>query len=134
MASEPHFGRLASRVLTILLKKKLIRAQTASKKVDLFITENSVMRKLKKEFLKKDAKVVDVLSFPEDPEFPDPEKSLRLGEIHLNRTIVKRSPEHAKFLFIHGILHLLGYSHEGKRDTILMEKLEEELKKALHIK
>ena len=133
--TDPRYGRLVPRILSVLKKKKLISAKQASGKVDVFLTVNSVMRKLKKEFLHKDAKVVDVLSFPDDPEFPDPEmKGLRLGEVHLNRVIAKRSPERATFLLVHGILHLLGYSHGGKRDTIEMEKLEIELLQALRRK
>lgn len=85
------------------------------------------MRKMKKVYLGKDQEVVDVLSFPESPDFPHPDDPARLGEIFLNWDAFKDDFDHLRFLLVHGVLHLLGYTHDGTRDTITMEGLERTL-------
>ncbi len=98
-------------------------------------------RKIKKE------KMVNVLSFPEPEYFPHPEgKKKMLGEVYLNldyalvetrgtegRGRNQLSYEILGFLLIHGFLHLLGYRHDGKSDTIRMQRLEQKLCRAFKI-
>ncbi|MBI4087539.1 MAG: rRNA maturation RNAse YbeY [Candidatus Liptonbacteria bacterium] len=70
---------------------------------------------------------VDVLSFAEPKGFPHPESKKRfLGEIYLNRGLRSDFPRLA-FLLIHGLLHLLGYTHNKKSDTLKMQSLEKRL-------
>jgi probable rRNA maturation factor len=69
------------------------------------------MRKLNKLYRKKD-KLANVLSF-------EIEKG-EVGEIFLHA-----GEKDLKFLFIHGCLHLLGYTHNNKRNIELMEKKEQ---------
>lgn len=96
--------------------------------VEVFDLSNEDLRGLKKKYLKKEKKFVDVLSFPEDSSFPDPNRPKGLlGEIYINEEVVAGDTKRARQLLIHGILHLLGYRHETKRDTIEMEKLEDRL-------
>lgn len=39
-----------------------------------------------------------------------------------------RTPEeHGKYLYVHGVLHLLGYDHQSESETNIMEKLEDEI-------
>ncbi len=65
---------------------------------------------------------------------PDLKKNTRfLGEIFLAPDHIRSRGESLNFLFIHGFLHLLGYTHDRKRDTIKMEKLEGKLSQKLKI-
>ena len=69
-----------------------------------------------------------MLAFPEPAKFPHPEmKKKYLGEIYLNRDILKKSPERAKALLLHGVLHLLGYDHKKRLDIAEMESLEKKI-------
>ena len=75
-------------------------------------------------FMKK-----NVLSFPAPGNFPRPDlkKYRSLGELYLNPGYIKRHNENLVYMLIHGALHLLGYDHHTKRDTMAMEKKEQEL-------
>lgn len=76
----------------------------------------------------REEEAVSVLAFPETEGFPNPGPSRKkLGEIYLNYDFAKGDFDLLSYLFIHGLLHLLGYEHAGKRDTIYMEKLEQSL-------
>jgi len=69
----------------------------------------------------------NVLSFPETTPFPSLNGVRSLGEVYLNYDWAEGKTEILVYLLIHGILHLLGYRHGKKRDTIKMEKLEKNL-------
>jgi probable rRNA maturation factor len=98
-------------------------------RVAVFYLPNRSLRELKRRHLKKDAAFVNVLAFPEPPGFPHPERRGRfLGEIYLNeRYAARRERDQRRALVMHGVLHLLGFSHDRKRDTIRMESLEAKL-------
>jgi len=119
MWSEPKLSRLAQKILRTLK----VRGAT----LDIILLDNAKIAALKARFIKKRTEP-NVLSFPEPAHFPHPETKKRyLGEIYLNRDILKRSPERAKALLLHGILHLLGYDHIKKTDIVKMESLEKEI-------
>jgi probable rRNA maturation factor len=119
MWNEPKLSRLAQKIL------KTLRVRGAT--VDIVLLDNAKIAALKARFIKKRTEP-NVLSFPEPAHFPHPETKKRyLGEIYLNRQIVKRSPERGKALLLHGILHLLGYDHKKKADIIKMEGLEKKI-------
>ena len=95
-----------------LAKKEIISAQDNRKLIIAFITEES-MTKLNTQFRNK-AQVTDVLSFsPVDGE--------GLGELALCVPKVQEQAqeegltleEETAYLILHGVLHLLGYHHEG---------------------
>lgn len=76
----------------------------------------------------KEEEYVSVLAFPEAKGFPHPEdKRQKLGEIYLNYEFAKGDQDALRYLFIHGLLHLLGFKHLRERDRIHMEKLEKKL-------
>jgi probable rRNA maturation factor len=89
------------------------------------------MTALKARFIKKKTEP-NVLAFPEPARFPHPEmKKKYLGEIYLNRDILKKSPDRATPLLLHGTLHLLGYDHIKPSDTKDMEGMEAKILKQL---
>jgi rRNA maturation RNase YbeY len=76
----------------------------------------------------KEEEYVSVLAFPETRGFPHPEdRRQKLGEIYLNYEFAKGDLDVLRYLFIHGLLHLLGFKHLRERDRIHMEKLEKKL-------
>jgi probable rRNA maturation factor len=115
------------RKLSRLAQKMLTKLKVRNGAMDIILLDNAKMGALKARFIKKRAEP-NVLAFPEPAHFPHPETKKRyLGEIYLNRDILKRSPERAKALLLHGILHLLGYDHKKKADISEMEGLEKRI-------
>ncbi|MBY0540818.1 MAG: rRNA maturation RNase YbeY [Campylobacterales bacterium] len=91
-------------------------AETLTKKdIELLVVKNDEIRILNKEHRKID-KATDVLSFPLDYDFVN----MPLGSIVISTDFVEEKSkeyghsfnEEFSLLFIHGILHLLGYDHE----------------------
>lgn len=117
----------AEETLRFLAKRKQIAPSFQRAEVTIAFLPNRKLRELKRRYLLKDALVVDVLSFPEPKNFPRPRGEKYLGEVYLNRAIARRDPDRGRRLFIHGLLHLLGYRHDLKRDTMEMEKREKEI-------
>ena len=75
-------------------------------------------------------KKIDVLAFRESEYFPLPpsfKAKNNLGEIYLNWDLKPRDSKRLAFLFLHGFVHLLGFSHEKERDMIEMEKIEKKI-------
>ena len=80
--------------------------------ISLLMTDDKSIRELNKDFRNID-KSTDVLSFPMEEE-------TMLGDIAISLETAKRQAESADihierevaFLFIHGVLHILGYEHE----------------------
>jgi len=88
--------------------------------------------------LNRDCRGVDrltsVLSFRLGSTFPTPQlKGNFLGEIFLAPQCIQEKGEDIVLLALHGLLHLLGYTHERKSDSIEMERREKELTSHLHI-
>jgi len=95
-----------------LVKKKILTAGQARKKLTLAFISPAEIKKLNFQYLKK-KKATDVLSF-------SPLEKDSLGELALCPQKIKaQSQEHGlnfqeemMYLILHGILHLLGYDHE----------------------
>jgi probable rRNA maturation factor len=100
------------------------------KDVELILTTDEEIKELNKKYRNKD-KATDVLSFPLEnmPGMP-------LGSIVISVDTAKKGAEEfghsledeIKLLFIHGLLHLLGYDHETD-DGEMREKEKEIIKK-----
>lgn len=125
------------------IKKKTLAGLKILKKknvsVEIYLLGNSKIRFLNKKFRGKD-KPTDVLSFEEPKRFIlPPSKIKKIGEIYLNlektadyelqiTTKQNKAIVHSLWtvdsLLIHGLLHLAGYDHRKKNDTIKMEKME----------
>lgn len=131
-SAEAQLRRMAAELLHLLDEKKSF--------VQIFLLKDREMRKLGKKVgalptLKKSKmgkelrkeEHLNVLSFPDEVQFPDFDGRRSLGEVYINYEWAEKKTEVLSYLLIHGILHLLGYHHDGKRDTIKMEKLEKKL-------
>ena len=117
-----------------ILRKALIRlfgtrSRKARATVRIAYLPDAEMRIAARRFLGERKKYIDVLAFPEAEEFPHPEakKGMILGDIYLRTGLKKKALELRVFFMFHGLLHLLGYTHEGTRDTIEMESRERAL-------
>ncbi|MDD2789330.1 MAG: rRNA maturation RNase YbeY [Sulfurimonas sp.] len=92
-----------------------IAKHLTKKDIELVITTNEEIQEINKEFRGID-KDTDVLSFP----FVDMPMSTLLGSIVISITHVEEKSKELShscddelaLLFIHGMLHLLGYDHE----------------------
>jgi probable rRNA maturation factor len=119
MITEKHLYNISKNIFSIL--------EIPDSTLDIFLLKTNDIAKLKARFIKKKTEP-NILSFPEPPFFPHPEtKKKYLGEIYLNKNILDETPERAAPLLIHGILHLLGYSHHRKKEAEKMESLEKEI-------
>ena len=95
------------------------------REIELIVTNNKTIQTLNKEYRSKD-KATDVLSFPIDIDFVDSNfgeasiPGIPLGSIVISADLVKersaefghRIEDELSLLFIHGLLHLLGFDHE----------------------
>lgn len=98
-----------------------IEEALSTQEVELIITDDETMRELNAEYRDKDS-VTDVLSFPMDAPFTEQSVfDMPLGSIIIAESFVReKAKEHGhtiqdelSLLFIHGLLHLLGFDHES---------------------
>ena len=97
----------------------------SKKDIELIVCNNQSIQEINKTYRKID-KATDVLSFPYD-------NMSILGSIIINNDFVQKMAKELKhtaqdefvLLFIHGLLHILGYDHEI--DVGQMREKEEEL-------
>lgn len=74
----------------------------------------------------------NVLSFPEDDDMSEQPGVTSVGEIAIAAETVRREAEaegkplvhHLTHLWVHGVLHLLGYDHEDDGEAEMMEAAE----------
>lgn len=83
-------------------------------------------------------KVTDVISFAlldKEDDYTNPLEEIELGDIFINRNRVKSQAKeygHSQkrefvFLFVHGLLHLLGYDHMNPKDEKIMFGLQKKI-------
>ena len=96
--------------------------------VEIFLVSDKAMASLNWKYRGK-RKPTNVLSF-ETP-YPVPRPDLGngrfVGEIFLGPDYAKKKKDELEFLVIHGILHLLGYTHESEKKSIIMSILEHKI-------
>ena len=100
--------------IDISILEKITNTLT-KKDIELLVVKNDEIKELNKEHRNID-KATDVLSFPMDFEMPH----MPLGSIVISTDFVEEKAkeyghefnEEFSLLFIHGLLHLLGYDHE----------------------
>ena len=130
-----------NKYLNKLAKKINLNIFSKSRSINFSIrlTGNNEIRNLNKKFRKKN-KTTDVLSFP----YYDPNetiiklklnKTIYLGDIVINlykidKRKIKFESEFNK-LWVHGLVHLLGYKHYKNKDVFEMMKIEYKIIKQL---
>jgi probable rRNA maturation factor len=103
----------------------------------ILLTDSITMKKLNKKFRKKN-KPTDVLSFPafDFNKFKlIKEKKIYVGDIAVSYEIINSRSKRKNFnlefdkVWIHGLLHLLGYNHIKNKDYFKMNKIEKRILK-----
>lgn len=94
------------------------------------------IRKINREYRGIDA-VTDVISFAllDDDDMVEYEDCVELGDIFINRNrVFSQAEEYSHsvkrefiFLFVHGLLHLLGYDHMNEEDEKRMFSLQKKI-------
>ena len=104
----------------------------STKEVELIITDDQTMQALNAEHREINT-VTDVLSFPMDTPFTEQSIfGMPLGSIVIAASFVKDKAAHfghseqdeLSLLFIHGMLHLLGFDHEVDSGEMRMREKE----------
>ena len=123
---------IENKIKSINKKKKLHKKKTIF--CTLLLSGNDEIKRLNKKFRNKD-KSTDVLSFPfyEKKEFKNKinkEKEIYIGDIIVNINKINKKKNIKNFrlefdkLWIHGLVHLLGYDHKKNKDFLNMLKVE----------
>jgi probable rRNA maturation factor len=121
--------------LPLLKKTLLMTKHSLDSLVDVTITNNQTIRKFNSIYRKKDM-ATDVLSFS----FLENAIKIKGQPIHLGQIIISYQKAfiqataygHSRerefsFLFVHGLLHLLGYNHETALDEEKMLVLQDKI-------
>lgn len=136
--------QVASSFLKENSKNKIIRLRVPLS-VNLMLSNDELVQKLNREFRGKD-KPTNVLSFAniDDPDFSFNTEfcdDLELGDIIIALETLKKEAklkkislqDHFSHLWLHGVLHLLGYDHIIDKDADEMENLEIEILSRMNI-
>lgn len=127
---------------TILEKEGLTKDEIERAEISVTFMTSDKIRKLNNEYRGKD-KSTDVLSFPmydSVEDFPE-QGELQLGDVVINKEQAKLQAEEyghtfkreMVYLYVHSILHLLGYDHEDRESKKIMRKKEDEIMEELKI-
>ncbi len=115
-----------------LLVEKILTSEKADSSVDVIFVDDAKMKQLNRRFTRRE-KTTDVLSFGMREgqacaiEYPS------LGDVYVSLDQAKRQAEEygvgfhkeVEHLVVHGVLHLLGYDHKGKKEEGIMRQKEQ---------
>jgi len=130
-----NIENLTNLTINVNLLKKIsnfITKKACSREIDLTICNNRTIQQYNQEYRGKDIPT-DVLSFPIENDMIIGDIEMPLGSIVISADFVKTkatefghtNDDELSLLFIHGMLHLLGFDHEV--DSGEMRKREEEI-------
>jgi probable rRNA maturation factor len=101
----------------------------------ILLTNSLAMKELNKKFRKRN-KPTDVLSFPTyvlNDLKKIKEKKIYIGDIAISYEIINHRSKKSNFIlefdkvWIHGILHLIGYNHIKNKDYFKMNRIEKRI-------
>ena len=130
-----------NRYLNTQAKKINVKKYFKSKliNISILLTGNNDIKFLNKKFRNKN-KTTDVLSFPSYDQNIirtklKSQKNLYLGDIALNLYKIDKGKNKFKSefdkLWVHGLVHLMGYRHYKNKDFFKMKKIEDKIIKQL---
>ena len=118
----PVVARVLEEALKVLHKESSV--------LELHLVSNAQMKAINRATRGKD-EPTNVLSFESDRFSRADVEGKYIGEIYLAPQVIRARGEDMKFLAIHGLLHLLKYTHKTKRDRMIMERKEDTLLDAI---
>lgn len=133
--------RIQQKTLQELAGRILKKEKKEGKDLSVVVVGSAKMRELSRIYRGKD-KAANVLSFPFDDVYSErsraaqgkPGGEFSLGEIVLCPSVIRKDAVEYRIPFqralswmlVHGLLHLLGYSHETPQKEIVMSKKEQQ--------
>ena len=126
-----EFQQNLIQILEEVFKKSDVYSTKYTKLISLFFSGDRKIIELNYKFRKLNS-VTNILTFPS---LTNSKNTFFLGDIIFsNETICKEAKRnnksvnnHLTHLFVHGILHLLGYDHQTEEEAKKMENLEIEI-------
>ena len=108
--------------------------------ISVRLTGDEEIKLLNKQYRDKNSST-NVLSFPSLNDSIHPEANEMLGDIVISKDTVLREAknlkksfeQHLSHLGIHGLLHLMGFSHDKENEALIMEGIEVKILKDLGI-
>ena len=132
------FEKKLNLIVEQIIKDNRFLALKKKFSISILFTGDKKINQLNKKFRKINSPT-NILSFPSMP--TNINTNNFLGDIVISSdTLIKEADnekkieeDHLIHLFIHGVLHLLGYDHETSYDAKIMETLEIKILKSLNI-
>lgn len=112
--------------LESIVERVLLSENREVKDISLLLLDKGRIRSYNKKFRGKDSET-DVISFASELAFLP-----TYGEIIIDLSVAAKQrgerslDEEVKVLFLHGLLHLLGFDHLSTRDRAIMDQKEKE--------
>ena len=130
-----NIENLTNFTVNVQLLENIANSVITSREIDLTLCYNNTIQQYNKEYRQKN-KATDVLSFPIENDIIVDDSFMPLGSIVISVDfIVEKAQEYKHssesemaLLFIHGLLHLLGYDHETdsgemrKKEALIIQK------------
>jgi probable rRNA maturation factor len=134
-----HNRQRAVVIHTAVVKKSVLQIMAyldcSEQELSVVFGNDRLLRELNRTYRHKD-RPTNVLAFPQSPTYAGEPASTMLGDVIVSLPTAAREAhdlnqsleERVIYLLLHGILHLLGYEHEGSAAQCRrMEALEQEV-------
>lgn len=121
----------------VIVLDRLGEIEEEISEISVAFVDDPAMKTLNRRFRRKN-RTTDVLTFPADDSYADPQlKGRPLGDIVISVEQARRQaagqrhslPTEVRYLLLHGILHALGHDHES--DSGEMNELEVRVREAV---